>query len=85
MVTSASRYFDGLVRNEARKNLPSIFTVRVLGFGNEDGEMPRRNDEGNKKPTAYDPNGAVEVLGQMDLSEKQLRQLTETERRNLRR
>jgi len=72
-------------RNEARKNLPSIFTVRVLGFGNENEETPRRNDEGNKKPTAYDPNGAVEVLGQMDLSEKQLRQLTETERRNLRR
>jgi hypothetical protein len=72
-------------RNEARKNLPSIFTVRVLGFGNEGEEAPRRNDGGNRSPSAYDPNGAVEVLGQMDLSEKQLRQLTDTERRNLRR
>ncbi len=72
-------------RSEARKNLPSIFTVRVLGFGNEGEEAPRRNDGGNRSPSAYDPNGAVEVLGQMDLSEKQLRQLTDTERRNLRR
>jgi filamentous hemagglutinin family protein len=68
-------------RNAARQALPSIFTVRVLGFGPDGGD----DDAKDKKDetVGYDPRGAVQVLGQMDLSEQQLEKLTPTERRNL--
>jgi hypothetical protein len=69
-------------RAAARQALPSIFTVRVLGFGS-DGD----DDAKAKKPRAdtvgYDPRAAVQVLGQMNLDERQLQKLTPTERRNL--
>ncbi|MBX9800086.1 MAG: filamentous hemagglutinin family protein [Burkholderiaceae bacterium] len=68
-------------RNAARQNLPSIFTVRVLGFGNEDS-----HDEGSKakaQGAAYNPQGVVQVLGAGDLSEAEMQPLTQNERRGL--
>nr|WP_237717081.1 filamentous haemagglutinin family protein [Cupriavidus basilensis] len=73
-------------RTAARQGLPSIFTVRVLGFGTDADEAAPKAKEGAKAaPASYDPNGVVQVLGQMELSEAQLSQLSATERRNLRR
>lgn len=73
-------------RAAARQALPSVFTVRFLGGGNESGEYAPRGGEGASLPPAqYDPRGAVQVLGQMQLDEAQLSQLTPTERRNLQR
>ena len=73
-------------RSAARQGLPSIFTVRVLGFGTDGDEGGRKAREGGRAASAgYDPAGVVQVLGQVELSEAQLSQLTATERRNLRR
>jgi hypothetical protein len=73
-------------RAAARQALPSVFTVRFLGGGNEGGEYGPRGGEGASLPPAkYDPKGVVQVLGQMELDEAQLSQLTPTERRNLQR
>ncbi|WP_198299047.1 filamentous haemagglutinin family protein [Bordetella genomosp. 13] len=80
-------------RNEARRNLPSIISVQVLGFGNEPAApAPRSTDPQRSgargtaaQPVAYDPDGVVELVGQMDLTPPQLARLTETEQRNLRR
>ena len=73
-------------RSAARQGLPSIFTVRVLGFGTDGDDAAPKGREGAKAaPLGYDPNGVVQVLGQMALGEAQLSQLTATERRNLRR
>lgn len=73
-------------RTAARQGLPSIFTVRVLGFGTDgDDATPKAREGARAAPASYDPNGVVQVLGQMELSEAQLSQLTATERRNLRR
>ncbi|MFJ3047929.1 filamentous hemagglutinin family protein [Herbaspirillum chlorophenolicum] len=67
-------------RNEARQALPSIFTVRVLGFGNE-----ASGSENRPAPAGagYDKGSAFQVLGQGDLTPAQRARLTETERRNL--
>ncbi len=73
-------------RAAARQALPSVFTVRVLGFGNEPpAGVPSSRGGPGGSPAAYDPKGAVEVLGQMDLGAAEMGQLTATERRNLRR
>jgi hypothetical protein len=73
-------------RTAARQGLPSIFTVRVLGFGTDgDDATPKAREGARAAPASYDPNGVVQVLGQMELSEAQLSQLTATERRNLQR
>ncbi|HEY4317067.1 MAG TPA: hypothetical protein VGN04_05665, partial [Herbaspirillum sp.] len=67
----------------ARQALPSIFTVRVLGFGSE---APAGSDDtpaSKPRTVGYDTHGAVQVLGQMDLSPQALEKLTPTERRNL--
>jgi hypothetical protein len=67
-------------RNEARQALPSIFTVRVLGFGDEG----RGNDTRAAPAGAgYQSGSAFQVLGQGDLAPAQRARLTETERRNL--
>ena len=68
-------------RNAARQNLPSIFTVRVLGFGNDDS-----HEEGSKpkaQGAAYNPQGVVQVLGAGELSEAEMQPLTQNERRGL--
>ncbi|GGB95499.1 hypothetical protein GCM10007205_00900 [Oxalicibacterium flavum] len=68
-------------RNTARQNLPSIFTVRVLGFGSEP-------EEGAARPTpergaGYDSGSAFQVLGQGDLPPSRMARLTATERENM--
>ena len=66
-------------RAAARQNLPSVFTVRVLGFGNE-----ASSDAGTTAPRAgYDSGSAVQVLGQGPLNAVQGNRLTDAERRNL--
>jgi len=73
-------------RSEARKNLPSIFTVRVLGFGNEDGSdsTPQRNETSKDTSAAYDAKNLVQVVGLgKNFSVKQLERLTEDERQRL--
>jgi hypothetical protein len=67
--------------------LPSVFTVRVLGFGNEAPEgAPAGNGGARERGTtgaAYDPKGVVQVLGAGALSTAQMQSLTPGERRNL--
>lgn len=73
-------------RAAARQNLPSVFTVRVIGFGNEPmegGSSGARRE--SSQPVSASPQGVVEVLGQMDLPPSQMELLTATERRNLKR
>jgi len=67
-------------RNEARQALPSIFTVRVLGFGNEGGGNETRPVPAG---AGYQNGSAFQVLGQGNLTDAQRARLTETERRNL--
>ena len=68
-------------RNEARQALPSIFTVRVLGFGNEAGNTESRQPAAG---AAYQNGSAFQVLGQGELTTAQRARLTDTEQRNLR-
>ncbi|WP_454735810.1 filamentous haemagglutinin family protein [Cupriavidus necator] len=85
---AASAAQDAVQRDRAaaRQALPSVFTVRVLGTGTEPAEgAPRPREGASATPATYDPKGAVQVLGQMALSEAQLSQLTPTERSNLQR
>ncbi|WP_175626465.1 MULTISPECIES: filamentous haemagglutinin family protein [Oxalobacteraceae] len=75
-------------RNEARKNLPSIFTVRVLGFGNDGapddgGAGQHAPASGVQRGAAYDQGSAFQVLGQGNLDPAQLARLTEAEQRRL--
>ncbi|MDM0148335.1 filamentous haemagglutinin family protein [Variovorax sp. J2P1-31] len=73
-------------RAAARQALPSVFTVRVLGFGGEAPEgAPRSPAPAARGGHAGAPGQALEVLGQMDLPAAQLSQLSATEQRNLRR
>ncbi|OHV97371.1 hypothetical protein AKG95_09030 [Janthinobacterium lividum] len=75
-------------RNDARRNLPSIFSVRVLGFGNEllpahgnvDAAPSHASLQGGAR---YDANSAFQVLGQGDLSPAQLARLTPAEQRQI--
>ncbi|MGO4328283.1 MULTISPECIES: filamentous haemagglutinin family protein [unclassified Cupriavidus] len=72
-------------RSAARQAMPSVFTVRVLSTGNEPAEGTARPREGaSLQSPAYDYKAAVQVLGQMNLDEAALSQLTPTERRSLR-
>ncbi|MGJ7543083.1 filamentous haemagglutinin family protein [Variovorax sp. LT1R16] len=73
-------------RAAARQALPSVFTVRVLGFGSDAPEgTPRAQPPAGRGGSAGAPGQALEVLGQMDLPAAKLSQLTATEQRNLRR
>ncbi len=56
-------------RATARQALPSVFTVRVLGFGNEEA-APSRGGDGDASPPGrgsgavrYEPKGLVQVIG----------------------
>ena len=72
-------------RAAARQAMPSVFTVRVLSTGNESTEGAARPREGaSLQSPAYDYKGAVQVLGQMNLGDAALSQLTPAERRALR-
>ncbi|MNJ94560.1 Heme/hemopexin-binding protein precursor [compost metagenome] len=76
-------------RSEARKNLPSVFTVRVLGFGNDVPEggaadQPSSAPAGGvQRGAAYDKGSAFQVLGQGNLDPAQMARLTEVEQRRL--
>ncbi|MAO50766.1 MAG: filamentous hemagglutinin, partial [Pusillimonas sp.] len=78
-------------RNEARQNQPSIFSVRVLGFGNESassaegsgGVSAAPGSRLNGQPVSYRPDGMVQVLGDGKLDPQQADRLTSDERRRL--
>ncbi|WP_232311081.1 filamentous haemagglutinin family protein, partial [Herbaspirillum autotrophicum] len=77
-------------RNEARQSLPSVVTVKVLGFGNETAPgsgAGSDNRPGNgsvsQQGTRYDTASAFQVLGQGSLTPAQRARLTATEQRNL--
>ena len=76
-------------RNDARRNLPSIFSVRILGFGNDmlpaNGNVDAAPSHGSLQGRApYDANSAFQVLGQGELSPAQLARLTPAEQRQIR-
>ncbi|RZL66192.1 MAG: filamentous hemagglutinin N-terminal domain-containing protein [Variovorax sp.] len=69
-------------RAAARQNLPSVFTVRVLGFGSEPMEQaPAGESQGRAQQVSYNPQGVVQVLGAGALSEGEMQALTVRERR----
>lgn len=74
-------------RNEARQNQPSIFSVQILGFGDETGSgAPASGGAGtglgaDAGGRGYRPDGMVQVLGDGTLSEEQINRLTGEERR----
>lgn len=73
-------------RNEARQALPSIFTVRVLGFGNEGsaGDAVPQTSSSGVKP-GYDQSSFVQVAGHGNEIKPELASLlTEAEKRKLR-
>ncbi|WP_454902788.1 filamentous haemagglutinin family protein [Variovorax gossypii] len=79
-------------RAAARQALPSVFTVRVLGFGNEPasgGSSDDNSGNGNKPsatPVSYNPRSVIRVLGGGGtLPPAASRQLTDEERANLQR
>jgi len=75
-------------RASARQSLPSIFTVRVLGFGSEPPEggeqAPRLKSELQSGALPYDPRNRVQVLGHgQDFRPELLKRLTAEQRRLL--
>jgi len=68
-------------RAAARQALPSVFTVRVIGFGNEPG--PSGPEGGNRaEPVSQGMGEMVELVGRgRRLSEAQLSALSAEERR----
>ncbi|WP_185545905.1 filamentous haemagglutinin family protein [Variovorax sp. KBW07] len=78
-------------RAAARQSLPSVFTVRVLGFG--DDTAPRNGAEASPPPESgrqagrkhpYDPSSPMQLVGLGDsFDPKQLARLTDEERRRL--
>nr|WP_240531464.1 filamentous haemagglutinin family protein [Variovorax boronicumulans] len=80
---------DAVQRDRAaqRQALPSVFTVRVLGFGNEPagGEGGGGGAGRERSGAAYDPKGVVQVLGAGALTTAQMQSLTPGEQRGLKR
>ncbi|RQO59211.1 hypothetical protein DBV14_07810 [Variovorax sp. KBW07] len=83
---------DAVQRDRAasRQSLPSVFTVRVLGFGNDAAERggalspPAGPDARPPGVASHDPNHRVQVIGHgQNLKPEQLARLTEGERRRL--
>lgn len=78
---------DVLQRERAatRQAQPSLFTVKVLGFGNEqvdEGGVGKLKG-GEPQASLYQPAGVVQVLGAGPLTAPQLQALTPNERRGL--
>jgi filamentous hemagglutinin family protein len=68
----------------ARQALPSIFTVRVLGFGNDPADGTDGGASGSAtrgEPVGYRTDSPVQVVGDGVLSESQKQRLTAEERR----
>ena len=77
---------DVLQRERAatRQSLPSVFTVRVLGFGSEgDGAAAPAEPRAAATRVGYDVNSPVQVLGRGALPEAQKAKLTARERQLL--
>ena len=76
---------DVLQRERAatRQALPSLFTVKVLGFGNETVDEGGAGKGGDPQASLYQPAGVVQVLGAGPLTAPQLQALTPGERRGL--
>ena len=78
---------DVLQRERAatRQALPSLFTVKVLGFGNEQADEGGvgKHQGGEPQASNYQPAGVVQVLGAGPLTAPQLQALTPNERRGL--
>ncbi|WP_447774576.1 filamentous haemagglutinin family protein [Variovorax boronicumulans] len=73
-------------RAAARQSLPSVFSVRVLGFGNEPASGAPETPEMRRRPAeqaSYDPSGFVQMVGHGALTDAQLARLNEPERRGL--
>jgi len=84
---SATQAVQEMTRNQqdaARRNLPSIISVQVLGFGESSSRIDAPRD-GNTtaQRTGYDPASAFQVLGNGELTEAQQARLTAAERRRL--
>ncbi|UKI05516.1 MULTISPECIES: filamentous haemagglutinin family protein [Variovorax] len=79
---------DVLQRERAaqRQALPSVFTVRVLGFGDEPAGGAPGGGEVRRKPAeqaSYDPSGFIQMVGHGALTDAQIAKLSENERRGL--
>ncbi|WP_435438714.1 filamentous haemagglutinin family protein [Variovorax sp. RB2P76] len=71
-------------RSAQRQALPSVFTVRVLGFGNEaEGGGDSSAPKAREPHAGYDPQGVVQVLGTGTLTAEQMQSLTPREQRGL--
>ena len=71
-------------RTAARQALPSVFTVRVLGFGNEPiPGAPVSSESAGPQRTGYRSGSAVQVLGDSAMGPAERNQLTPAERRTL--
>jgi filamentous hemagglutinin family protein len=73
-------------RATARQSLPSVFTVRVLGFGSEPVPSSDRPSEPRTPTPAgahYDAGSAFQLLGQGSLAPDQRARLTEVEQSRL--
>ncbi len=74
-------------RSAARQALPSVFTVRVLGFGNEPAEGERAAPppaSSGARAGSYDAASAVQLIGVgRDFDPGQLARLSEAQRRRL--
>ncbi|WCD83366.1 filamentous haemagglutinin family protein [Pseudomonas sp. TUM22785] len=81
--SSASDAAEGVARDQqaaSRQRQPSIFTVQVLGFGNE---RVAPSGEGAGRTPTYDSGSSVQVLGAGQLDDQARNQLTPEEQRNL--
>ena len=72
-------------RAATRQAQPSLFTVKVLGFGNEQADEGGvgKHQGGEPQASSYQPAGVVQVLGAGSLTAPQLQALTPNERRGL--
>ncbi|WP_231602396.1 filamentous haemagglutinin family protein [Herbaspirillum chlorophenolicum] len=83
---SAAQDAVARARNEARQGLPSIFTVRVLGFGGESGggsdAVPPTSSSGVR--LGYDRSSFVQVAGHgKEIRPELMSRLTDEEKRRL--
>jgi len=75
--SSAAQVVDDVVRQSTTQRRPSVFSARVLGFGDE--RMERGNDGASLAP-AGQPGDMVQVLGAGKLDEQAMNMLTAEER-----
>lgn len=79
---SAQRAAEEVTRRTPRRP-PSVISVEILGYGQERLEPQPRPSPVPAPPLSYNPNSAIRVIGDGDLSPQQRRELTMEERRRL--